>query len=441
MLPADQSEYWRAPLRIRTFSEASVRQFVQEDLFQILRPTEICQGDRDEGFRPDRNAGPVSYFPLTKIVEGRGLRIVQGEPTTLRSLTGDTHNGSRRPIELSVCGKRMVLKFADPRPHILLRRILVEFSRTKGVDLVPPATLQDETNRWYLMDYCCPDNAPHPSPDEFMFNLGALTSVAFCLRIVDLHPENIVVSGGRPIIVDPECLAYVFGSDDCRQRLYDTRLLHDAPSASGLRGGIRAYPAATCFGIQECADGRLAYRRPAHPTHNHILDQEGFPIDPSTYSDTFIAGYEDGFSWFVNHAGIVAEIIDAEMADDFRIRYLVRDTAQYLTVLHMLNLPTSCSYPEWRDCVYRRFQWSPHFPSTLDPRTLDAEIFDLDNRDVPYFWVNAGERVVRHRSGITQVLPLKRCPRDQVRDDIRALDLTMLWQHRAAISEFLHTPA
>ncbi|MBI5163880.1 MAG: hypothetical protein HY985_08250 [Magnetospirillum sp.] len=100
------------------------------------------------------------------------------QPVQFDSLAGDSHNGGRRPLLFHVPDRSVVLKFADPRPYLLLAEILAELSDAIGVDITPPQIIADKANAWYMMPFIGHHPCALYDVDSFMFSMGALTAVS-----------------------------------------------------------------------------------------------------------------------------------------------------------------------------------------------------------------------------------------------------------------------
>ncbi len=103
----------------------------------------------------------------------------------------------------------------------------------------------------------------------------------------------------------------------------------------------------------------------------------------------------------------------------------------------MLNLPNVGDYPAWVDEVLARFRSSGHFPESLSPALVAAEVLDLEARYIPYFWVPAGENYIHHRTGVLQSLDTKRNLRDQAIQNIQALHKHDLGAQITVLENFL----
>lgn len=445
--------FWSLPLNIAGLNQESMARIVEDDLGDLL--FEYSCEPLVPVFRADRRSGLLDFGPLHAIAEERisdlghffrdvacvldalndGARF--RDRTDLTALSGDPHHHGRRPLRLKVGARDMVLKFSDPRPYQLLSHVLGDLSDALSFNLLPPEILASKDSRWYLIPFLESDENTHSDPDAFMRDMGGLTALAFALRMIDLHYENIIVSGGKPVIVDPECTPYPFGEEDVEQRLYDTRLLTHKPHTSGLRGGEFTKEHRP-GGLNASPDYRG--RRPA-PSLNRIRDNDGKLIDPASHRSAFFAGYRSAHDWCVRNAAAIADQLRHHLSDDYRIRYLYRNTVQYIATIEVLNVPMNGEYADWREVVYNRFRHAPHFgEQPLTPAALAAECADMDRRDVPYFWVNAGETAVRHSNGIVENLNIAASPRDLATHSVLNLHQVDIEEQIVVIDRFFDQP-
>ena len=457
--PCFSSRFWASPINISGLERESVASLFERDLFDLLMPTLAEASEPGTELQVDRKAGPVWYGDLHDVVEGRVGNLTRFlrevsltieacpaisagiAPLRIHALSGDSHNGGKRPLVLETPKARWVLKFADPRPYQLVADILSELSGGIGSDLNPPTIIADREHNWYLIPYLEPEEKGCSGDDveAFMFAVGTLTAVAYCLRMVDLHLENLVVFRGKPIIVDPECLLYNFGQHRNENCLLSTGLLSHNPMLSALRGGDLSKQKIVQISLCECSDGTLDYYKPALPFRNRFRGSNGQLADPVEHRRTLLDGFTAAFEWFLENDDLVSDILAYWVTDDFRIRYLVRKTRLYITTIHMLNLPVSCSYETWINSVFMRFRLAGHFPEEITEDVVSAEWNDMAARDVPYFWVNAGESVIRHRTGPKQKLSLCRNAREQAIYNVQHLTRSDMVNQIRVLSDFLET--
>jgi len=443
--------YWACPVNIGGLEQSCAARLIEGDLFDLLRPS---TPDLTGAFQRHRERGALSYGRFHRVVERRVaditafLRQVRlsidtsddlprpPAPVNIRPLSSDSHNGARRPLLIQSGDRRYVFKFADPRPHQLLSAILDELSYGIGVDLRPPEVIPGRDHRWYAAPFLAPDD--HGGDVRtFMLASGALTAVAYLLSMVDLHLENVVVFQGKPVIVDPECILHNFPPDDRSNRLLSTGLLSTNPRLSALRGGDVARQEFLQVGLSERADGGVDYLKPAGPFHNRFRLTDGRLADPADYHRDILDGFLAAFEWFMRYRSVAIDIVDQHVADDFRIRFLVRTTRLYTTAIHLLNAPISCGGTAWRRQVFERLRRAGHFLETVSPEIMAAEWADIESRDVPYFWIHAGAPIIHHRSGAKQALPYRWNARRQAISDIRSLSRSEVRAQTDVLSAFL----
>lgn len=158
---------------------ACVARFFQEDLRPIWLPTASV---KSSGVRFDldsdaslssvvsrRSALLEAFLREASSIIGLHVHGVSTQPVQFESLAGDSHNGGCRPLLFHLPDRSVVLKFADPRPHLLLSRILDELSAGVGVDLAPPPICVDKDNAWYMMPFIGHGPCALYDVDRFMY--------------------------------------------------------------------------------------------------------------------------------------------------------------------------------------------------------------------------------------------------------------------------------
>jgi lantibiotic modifying enzyme len=355
------------------------------------------------------------------------------------SLAGDTHNGAHRPLLFHRDKKPLVLKFSDPRPYQLLNEVLTQLSPGIGVDLRMPQIIPDPGHEWYLVPYLQKCATPLYDADQYMYSMGALTAVAYCLHMTDLHLENVIVDqSGKPVIIDPECMLCHFDSNSARRRLRNTGFLSHNVYLSSLRGGDVSQMPIFSFGLNRRSDGVLDYLRPVAGFRNRVREVSSYGLaDPAGYRETVVAGFQNAFSWLAGNKDLLHDIIETLVAEDFRIRVLFRKTRQYTTIIHMLNLPCLYGARIWQEGIYHRLRSSGSFSVRPSRLAVDAEWQDMLARDVPYFWQCAGEMAIRHASGVVQNSRQDKTPKRLAQESILLLSGSNLKRLIAELHGFL----
>lgn len=353
----------------------------------------------------------------------------------IKSLTTDTHQLGTRPLLLEHGAGRAVLKFADPRPWTLLRACLQELSVGLGLNLTPPPVVASANQDCYLAEFIAATDVEE-SNDDVMLGLGALTAMAYCLRCVDLHIENVVVTKSGPVVVDPECVLYNFDGRHRPQALLETGLISTDLAVSAWRGGVEINGPIAMFEPEVDAQGVLRYVS-TMGSYPNLARSKGLCIDPAQHATTFLKGYRAAQEWILAHRERIRSYIDSLVDDDFRVRLLIRETRLYSAAIHTLNLPAVDDYVIHVQQTLRRLRRAARMHIRAADAVFDAEAEDLLRRDVPYFWARAGERWLWHRRGPLQRLRCPRTIREQALFDLKHLRRRDIVQQLKILITFL----
>ncbi|PUE07120.1 hypothetical protein B9Z51_14695 [Limnohabitans sp. T6-5] len=277
----------------------SLRTIVENEIFTVLQPVFLTTENAQKNFDTSQSwQNSVEYLEkiARKRVENIGIFLISALeasaiynqtqkdritlPLVFKALAGDSHNGGMRPLLIENRKSAVVLKFADPRPYQVLREILQELSQAIGCDVAPPPIFADKKNQWYFIEYLEEENTEERisqnNIETFMYSMGVMTATAFSLGFVDLHLENIIAVGSKPIIIDPECIFYNFDGDTVvSEKLLSTGLLSHNVHMSSLRGGGTAGVPLHDFTMYITKDGVLRYRKPVRPHRNRVRQVDG----------------------------------------------------------------------------------------------------------------------------------------------------------------------
>ncbi|MDR9839174.1 DUF4135 domain-containing protein [Herbaspirillum huttiense] len=460
---SDEVTYWLQQIldrhkQLDRLDKECLRSLLEDELSSILHPlfqviqsasisSEACDVTNCRDYLQEvahQRIDAISKFMLVVVeaIEHCNLcldEFVIKRPIVFHSLAGDSHHGACRALLIEpINGRPLVFKPSDPRPHIILSKILEMISASLSVDLIVPEIIPDADNRWYFIEYLEEQKEENCDVVSFMSDAGMLTAVAFSLGFVDLHLENLIVFEGKPIIIDPECIFYPFDeAEKFSDRLLSTGLLSQNPHMSALRGGPTPAVPMHEFTMYCAIDGVIRYRKPVRPYRNRLRNADGTYADPSDYKVEFLAGYKAAYRWVVDNCERLCDFIETQVDYDFRVRYLARKTRHYASVLYMLNLPIE-QHANWTAEVIEKFRRSGHFCKEMPASLLDAEIRDLLGRDIPYFWLNAAERgEIYHHSGLVHQLRLVTSLKDQAKQHIRSLNEQALEEQLDVIDRFL----
>jgi len=237
--------------------------------------------------------------------------------------------GGQRPLRISDGESTAVLKFAEPRAYQLLADVSRILARATGLIAPLPAPLANNVDEnWYIIPYFPEEPIREDEYGaSFMRSYGALAAFAYAMWMVDLHLENVIVSGGYPIIIDPECILYLVDDMSDDDRLMSTGILSHNANLSALRGGTM--PLASLRQFVD-ATGVLRFKGPASGLRNRLALAGGGYCDPARHKLELLNGFREVYSYFVTNATTLTEIVVSQLTCDFRIRCLVRKTPALL---------------------------------------------------------------------------------------------------------------
>ena len=414
------------PQGLWCYEEGSVRQLLKDEIANVLLPTLVLRehvrrrantealfdsDDYIDGFLSrrveiiDRFLGRASSS-IGQFLASRGLR-----PATVRitSLAGDSHNGAQRPLRFS-CGEQRdyVLKYSDPRPYQLFATLIEFLSSKTRYRIAYPRIIPSSDNASYFIPYIEPQErraAAWSSITVTAYNYGVVCALCYVLKAIDVHLENVLVSGEIPIVIDPECLLYDFPEMPQRSRLQSTGIVCWDPNQSALRSGNNPM---VHFGKAIRDTGVLTLLSPVGPASNRVIAPDERSIDMKEYRDDVVAGFTDGYRAVLANRATVADLLQSFAEYDFKIRYLCRKTRHYRVIQELLNMPAARNAAETRDYILRKFEQSSGFPRRISRKIVSAERRDLMKGDIPYFWctsldnsIRNGDEIVRRGNAIS----------------------------------------
>ena len=227
-------------------------------------------------------------------------------------------------------------------------------------------------------------------------NYGVLCAACYVLKAIDVHLENVVVSGEIPIAVDPECILYDFPEMTQRTRLQSTGIVCWDPNQSALRSGNNPM---VHFGRTLRNDGTMTLLSPVGPAANRVIAPDDRSIDMKEYRDEVIEGFSDSYRTVLASRGAVFDLIVSFVQRDFKIRYLCRKTRHYRVVQELLTMPAASQAEQTRNYILESFEKSAGFPRRISRRMVAAERRDLLIGDIPYFWCTSLDSSIRNADG------------------------------------------
>ncbi|MFD7136490.1 type 2 lanthipeptide synthetase LanM family protein [Streptomyces sp. NPDC059894] len=350
------------------------------------------------GLRLAADRGELVSFLLDGRDPGPLARIELGR--------GDAHQGGRSVAVLGFTdGSRVVYK---PRPleqHALLDGLadwLAE--RVPGLDLRTPRTVRREDHGWleFVEHRWCRSVT---EADGFYRRQGALLALLYAVDGADMHYENVIASGGQPVLVDAETLlhtglphATTAGADPAADALqasvHRTCLLphlligeHGALDISALgRCEEGTYPSEGLRWEDSGLDTMRVVRGPVvSPAAQNQPLPRGGRLESADHRAALLDGFRTAYAAIAAHgAELVGE--DGPLAGraDSPARLIVRSTRLYSTLLEESTHPALLGDALARDAVFAVL-WTESAHDPARRRLVEHETADLWRGDVPLF--------------------------------------------------------
>ncbi|GAA1945932.1 DUF4135 domain-containing protein [Amycolatopsis minnesotensis] len=313
-------------------------------------------------------------------------------PVAVTAGLGDSHHGARSVAAIT---DRSGARFAyRPRP-VGIAAAFARFCAAIGESEVrTPDLLPGNGYGWarWIEHRPCRDRR------AYAVRLGRALAVLWTLGGTDLHHENVVGDGTRPVLVDLET---PLGTDPI--------LIAGEPGAQAVHDSV-------------LSTSMLPGARPFDGAPNVGVLAEFLSSAPAAERDTL---HEDVVAGFLAAAGNVAAHRDRLLGPDSPLsvftgqplRVLVRPTYRYAELLGKADHPALLCDPDARRDHFGQLALDGDRPR---PALVAAEVADLLAGDIPLTEVDASD--VEVRCAGVPVCTLDRSPVDRAREKIRSLN-------------------
>lgn len=329
------------------------------------------------------------------------------QPIRIAALSADTHSGAKRPMLIASGSRQFVLKTSDPAPSAILRSVTNAVEQHFNIALLTPEIYVHPNNKFYLSDFVdVQDQLSSPAEEKaFAERLGVVLGIAYGLRMIDIHIENLMVWSKTPVIVDPECILYHYPGVSNDDRLINTGIIGPAPHLTSMRGGDKVLHSAEPV----LSNGVVRFQKPMRDFKNRPRTSNGHLFNPIQHYIEIVSAFRRCCNWFKEHQHSVEVICASHIKAGTRLRYLVRKTRHYSHILHALNIPMAANHSYWCEHILHLFRKSSGFTEVITSEMVGAELAQIYAGDIPYFWSD-GELGGLHWAGgcIQQELPAVR---------------------------------
>jgi type 2 lantibiotic biosynthesis protein LanM len=382
------------------------------------------------------------------ILTERRIAVVTG----IHGGLSDPHRGGRAVLLVEFeDGLRVLYKPKDLRIDVAWERLVERLNADAPIDLRVAHTLARDGYGWteFVEHSECQDRQGFAS---FFRRAGAWLALLHCFAVTDMHQENLIAVGDRPVPVDLETTLQAAqpspADNDAAQAYAAAReIVSDSVMAVGILPAYGRYAEDAFFAVGGVASGWAAQRiltwidinsdamRPSivdeayRPTTN-LPHVGGRYATLAEHLDDFVSGFEEYAGFLVS---LTRDPAQGNLFDGFAglpVRKVVRPTQFYSMLLHRLKddrvMEDGVLWSVQADFLARLADWD----HDLDPgwALQRAERSALVELNVPLFVTRSDGTEIADTAGIvvpTSVTPGLQRARERV---LRLDDQQIAWQ-------------
>lgn len=329
---------------------------------------------------------------------------LEGSELTKIEFLGDPHGYFNRVATMSFSNRRtIVYKPRTIRNEKAFNDVIHWYNKTQNdYDLKEILCLDQDDYGWieFISSIPCGKKSDIA---KFYERFGVLACLSYILSIHDLHYENLIASGGHPLVADLECfgpnfVAFLDG-DDYKHSVLNSGLFmsfiierNAAIDMSAFAGGgpESEIPFEMSYIKNMGRDDAYFDRKSSKVSlqkNRCMLGKK--PVLPYKYKKEVLKGFESAYRHILEHKNVFIELAK-RCLKDMRLRIVIRPTAFYSKLIsesyHPLLLCRQKTYQKYFDCLVED---KVHFklPDTMMQWVVESERCQTDNLDIPLFYL------------------------------------------------------
>lgn len=173
----------------------------------------------------------------------------------------------------------------------------------------------------------------------FYYNVGAFAALASALNINDVHQDNVLASGAKPVLVDAETAIFPY-------REYNA---YEADNITARAEFSNTIGRSLLFNTAAFNDGRrlgLCYAETEADLFAPVV--EGKVQKGVWYREDILQGFKEGFEKLLAHK---EELADCVAKWNCEVRVFIKSTSSYAEALKMLHSAKALEEPDFRQKV------------------------------------------------------------------------------------------
>lgn len=383
------------------------------------------------------------FFSLYPVLERRINEIIQNTidiyKEVIERIDTDANEIMREfnIVESAFIVEHLSTDFSDS--HKNGRRVFcVEFVSGEKI-LYKPRCLQNEiklqeiTNYFYKIcnlgsyEYCILDKGKYgwceivtqkdcESTEElsrYYQRIGVILFINYLLEGGDIHFENLIACNEYPVIIDAETFIGSIEGDNGKSATEKvSNLLRKSVLYSGILpfyswnnagdAGInmsaisgeegQKFPIKIPFIINpKSVNMRVVYDYPVSKRNHNLAMLKGKFIQPSEFADKIIQGFKSAYLGAMEHTETLLKII--QQYSELEVRYLIRNTQQYVIVLSSSYHPELLMDGGARNLFFYSLI-NGNLQNENSKLLIEHEIEDLLSGDIPYFYFRGNKKSI-----------------------------------------------
>ena len=417
------------------------------------------------------------FFSLYPVLERRINEIIQNTidiyKEVIERIDTDANEIMREfnIVESAFIVEHLSTDFSDS--HKNGRRVFcVEFVSGEKI-LYKPRCLQNEiklqeiTNYFYKIcnlgsyEYCILDKGKYgwceivtqkdcESTEElsrYYQRIGVILFINYLLEGGDIHFENLIACNEYPVIIDAETFIGNIEGDNGKSATEKvSNLLRKSVLYSGILpfyswnnagdAGInmsaisgeegQKFPIKIPFIINpKSVNMRVVYDYPVSKRNHNLAMLKGKFIQPSEFADKIIQGFKSAYLGAMEHTETLLKII--QQYSELEVRYLIRNTQQYVIVLSSSYHPELLMDGGARNLFFYSLI-NGNLQNENSKLLIEHEIEDLLSGDIPYFYFRGNKKSIYTWDGREVKNFLSKTALQQIEENIQYLSYKNLEQ-------------
>ena len=321
---------------------------------------------------------------------------------TYKFAKGDSHNLGKETIFFDIAFDNSVEKFIFKPTCSASQRIINEFiinvTSENSFQASPVQDIVFFKNNSYCIKKFIKQTYIYDEESlyKYFFHLGTLICISLYTKAEDLHFENVISSNCLPYIIDGEIILddLTFKHEDMILNSGILQYLHYATNNQYSFTNIEV----------DIRDNRLNYAKEKH-YHSHTISKvENNSLNNKKNIAKLCEGFTYCFNKIKNKKEKFIEISNSILNDDtIRLRYITRFTSVYKITQLKLWTPFPLDILERKASTKKNLSTHEQVKerkklSTCLSQLVDAEMIDLEEGDIPFFWINH-RGALCHRTG------------------------------------------